>query len=192
MFLASLFLKTKLSRNKIFGLILGATGALVLVLYQKELGVGPNATKGNLMVLGNTAAYAVFLVMMKPMLKKYNPLTATFWVYIFASIIIFPIGLQSMTQVEWPELLSNHGFSLFYIIVLVTFGAYFLSVYSLQHLSPTAVSFYIYLQPVFAFIIAVAIGDQLPSVIKIAAAMLIFTGVYFVNQAPKRAHNKMD
>jgi drug/metabolite transporter (DMT)-like permease len=38
--------------------------------------------------------------------------------------------------------------------------------------------------PVFAFIIAVVIGDQLPAAIKIGAALLIFVGVYFVNSAP--------
>ena len=185
MSLSAIFLNAKLNRNQILGVVFGAIGALVLVVYQKDFHWTNQSILGNLMILGNTSAYAIFLVMLKPLLKKYKPLTIMFWVYLFSSLLIFPLGLSSMSEISWSELIMNHGISILYIIVMVTFIAYLLNIYSLRKLSPTVVSFYIYLQPVFALIIAVILGESLPSWVKISATLLVFFGVYLVSRKEK-------
>lgn len=182
MVLSTIFLHTKLRKTQIWGIAFGAIGALILILYQKEFQWTDKTILGNLMIFGNTLAYAVFLIMLKPLLKKYSPLTTMFWIYLFASIIIIPLAIHSMLEIQWVELIKHQGVSLMYIIVMITFVAYFLSIYSLKKLSPMVVSFYIYLQPVLAFIIAVFLGEQLPHLVKIGATLLIFYGVYLVNK----------
>ena len=180
--LSLVFLHTKLSWWKISGIIVGATGASLLVLYQKGLTFNPETVKGNIMVLGNTAAYAVFLVMMKPILKKYDASTTMFWVYLFSSILIVPYAFEDVLAIQWQELWGWPVLSLFYIIVMVTFGAYFLIIFALRHLSATVVSFYIYLQPLIAAIIAFIIGAESLNWVNGLAAGLIFLGVYLVNK----------
>ncbi len=182
MVLSTVFLHSKLRKTQIWGVAFGSVGALILILFQKELQWTDKSILGNLMIFGNTIAYAVFLIILKPILKKYNPLTTMFWIYLFASIIIIPLSYNAMLEIQWRELIPNHGISLLYIIVMITFIAYFLNIYSLKKLSPTVVSFYIYLQPVLAFAIAVLLGEQLPHWVKIIATLLIFYGVYLVNK----------
>jgi drug/metabolite transporter (DMT)-like permease len=180
--LSLIFLHTKLSWWKIVGIFFGAAGASILVLYQKEFVFNPETVKGNLMILGNTAAYAIFLVIMKPILKKYDAITTMFWVYLFATIIIVPYTLLDVLNINWESLIGWPLLSLFYIIVMVTFGAYFLIIYSLGRLSAPVVSFYIYLQPLIAAIIATIIGVESLNWVNGLAAFLIFMGVYLVNK----------
>ena len=180
--LSLIFLHTKLSWWKIAGIFIGAIGASILVLYQKEFVFNPESIKGNLMILGNTTAYAIFLVVMKPILKKHDTITTMFWVYLFATIMIIPYTFHDVQSIAWQELWGWPALSLFYIIVMVTFGAYFLIIYSLGILSAPVVSFYIYLQPLIAVIIATIIGVQSLNWVNGMAAVLIFTGVYLVNR----------
>jgi len=180
--LSLIFLHSKLSWWKIAGIIIGAIGASILVLYQKDLVFNPQSIKGNLMILGNTTAYAIFLVIMKPILKKYDTITTMFWVYLFASLMIIPYTFTDIQSIDWSQLWGWPILALFYIIVLVTFGAYFLIIYSLGRLSAPLVSFYIYLQPLIAVIIATIIGVESLNWVNGLAAALIFMGVYFVNR----------
>ena len=180
--LSLIFLHTKLSGWKIAGIFTGAVGALILILYQKEVVFNHEMLKGNLMILGNTTAYAIFLVIMKPILKKRDTITTMFWVYLFATFLIVPYTMHDVMQISWSSLWGWPLLSLFYIIVLVTFFAYFLIIYSLGRLSAPVVSFYIYLQPLIAAFIAMIIGVEALTVVKIFAALLIFTGVWMVNR----------
>jgi len=180
--LSLIFLHTKLSWWKVAGIFIGGIGAAILVLYQKDLVFNPQSIKGNLMILGNTTAYAIFLVIMKPVLKKFDTVTTMFWVYLFASIMIIPYAFHDVQNIEWAQLWVWPALSLAYIIVLVTFGAYFLIIYSLGRLSAPVVSFYIYLQPLIAAVIATIIGVESLNWVNGLAAALIFIGVYFVNR----------
>ncbi len=190
MTLSAIFLKIKLTKNKLIGVILGLIGALVLILYQKDYAADGSRVYGNLMIFGNTFAYAVFLIMLKPLLQKYSPITAMFWLHLLASIMLIPFSINTMVSFNWVEIFSQYWFSIFYIVVMLTFIAYLLNMYGLKRLTPTSVSFYVYLQPVFAFIIAIILGEQLPSFIKIVATLIILAGVYLVNnETPKKLNN---
>jgi len=182
MTLSATFLKIKLTKNKLIGVILGMIGALVLILYQKDYHADSSKIYGNLMVFGNTFAYAIFLIMLKPLLQRYSPITAMFWVHLLASIILIPFSINTMINFNWVEIFSQYWFSIFYIVVMLTFVAYLLNMYGLKRISPTSVSFYVYLQPVFAYIIAVFLGEQLPSLVKILATGVIIFGVVMVNK----------
>jgi len=184
--LSLIFLHTKLSSWKIIGIFVGAIGASILVLYQKELVFNAESIKGNLMILGNTTAYAIFLVIMKPILKKYDTITTMFWVYLFASFLIIPYTFSDVINIDWNTLWGWPTLSLFYIIAMVTFGAYFLIIYSLGILSAPVVSFYIYLQPLIAVIIATIIGVESLNWVNGMAAALIFFGVYLVNRPARK------
>jgi drug/metabolite transporter (DMT)-like permease len=60
------------------------------------------------------------------------------------------------------------------------------NIYGLKRLSPSIVSTYIYLQPLLATLIAIWAGKDSLDMIKISAALFIFTGVYLVSKSPKK------
>ncbi len=180
-----IILRGKITALRIAGIVLGFTGAAILILKGSAAGFQSAQMKGYLFILINTTAYALYLVIIKPLLKKYSTFTLLKWVYLGGALVVIPYGFGSLNQISYSSLNAGVWLSLLYIIVAVTFLAYLLSAYALRKLSPPVVSFYVYLQPLFATVIALMLKKDVLAFYQLIAAALIFTGVYLVNDRSK-------
>jgi drug/metabolite transporter (DMT)-like permease len=113
-------------------------------------------------------------------MEKYNPFTFVKWIYTIGFLMVLPFGYNEFKQVEWSSMSNIILFDIFFIVVFSTFLTYLLNLISMKRLSPTAVSVFIYLQPLFATIFAISLGKDQLNTIKILSATLIFAGVYLV------------
>lgn len=181
--LSALFLGDRLRPGRIIGLTLGLSGALFLITrggHWSEI-LEPGKSLGNLLVFLNAASYAAYLVTVKPLMRQYAPITVIRWVFFYGSILVAIAGSGQLAAVAWEDLPWEAVWRMTYVVLATTFLAYLLNVYALRTLSSTTVSFYIYLQPLTAASIAIALGkDALTGILLISAA-LIFAGVYFVS-----------
>ncbi|HTX89047.1 MAG TPA: DMT family transporter, partial [Bacteroidales bacterium] len=144
--------------------------------------MGNNSFTGNLLVLLNMIFYAMYLVLIKPLAGKYHTSTIMKWVSLFGLLFILPFCAGSITTIPVRAFDLQVWLSLAFIIILNTFVAYLLINFALQSVTATSVSFYSYLQPVIASIMSVSLGFESITWPKIAAALLIFSGVYLVNR----------
>ncbi len=172
----------KISGRKLLGIILGFSGAAFLVLRNGHLTLSSDTVLGNLLVFVNAASYGLFLVMVKPLMSKYKPLTVMKWVFTFGLIFVVPVSVGKIIHTNFSVIPLDIWLSILYVVVFTTIFAYFLNNYSLQRISPSANSSYIYLQPILASIVAVFAGKDKLTVTEIVASLLIFSGVYFVNK----------
>lgn len=181
--LSAIFLKEPIKLARIIGIILGLFGAIYLISkgsFSMNVFDSDNST-GNLLVLGNAAAYAAYLVIVKPLMQRYKPLTVIKYVFTFGLFYVIPIGWNQFESVQWMDLPSYIIFEIAFVVVFTTFFAYLLNIFALKTVSSTTVSFYIYLQPIITSIVALSLGkDQLGHIIFISAG-LIFSGVYLVS-----------
>ncbi|MDK2771605.1 MAG: DMT family transporter [Flavobacterium sp.] len=183
--LSSILLKERLEIKKILGILIGLTGASVLILYGKSIENAPNANWGNFLVFINASSYAVYLILVKPIAAKYSPLTFIKWIYTFGFIYVLPFGFSEFSLIEWQEIPTTIYFEMGYLVVFTTFLAYLINLSAIRILKPTTLSVFIYLQPLFASIIAISLGKDSLNEIKIISALLIFVGVYLVTKKPK-------
>jgi drug/metabolite transporter (DMT)-like permease len=67
-------------------------------------------------------------------------------------------------------------------VLVQTVGAYYLNAWALERVSPSTVAVYIYLQPLFAFIVAPLLlgAGERPGLRHAVATLLIFAGVGIV------------
>jgi drug/metabolite transporter (DMT)-like permease len=171
----------KISGPKILGIMLGFSGAAYLILQAGSLSFSSGTTLGNILVLINASSYALFLVLVKPLMAKYEPLLIMKWLFTFGLIYIVPVSLYLVDDTDFSGIPLNIWFSIVYIIVFTTVLAYFFNNYSLKNISPTVNSSYIYLQPFLATVVALIAGKDKLTWTEVVAAALIFTGVYFVS-----------
>ena len=89
------------------------------------------------------------------------------------------VPLRTVPVRVWIEIL--------YIAVLPTAAAYFLNAWALARVPPSTVAVFIYLQPLFAFVLAPIILGESLSLRAIASSVAIFVGVLIVTRrrAPK-------
>ena len=92
---SALILKEKITTNKLIGLSIGGIGAVLLVWYGKSSG-GTSSLLGNAFIFINACSYALYLVFVKPLMAKYNPITIISWVFLFGFIWMFPFGIQDI------------------------------------------------------------------------------------------------
>lgn len=179
-------LKDRIKPEKAIGLVLGIGGAILLMSAGKELTVTGNSMLGDLFVLMNAASYAIYLVMIKPLMLRYRPIVVIRWVFLFGFLFVLPFGGRQFAAIDWSLFHWKDYTAVAFIVICVTFFTYLWNIFALRHLSPSTAGAYIYLQPIFAAIISVIfIGEQL-NWVKLLATLMIFTGVYLVNFGLKR------
>lgn len=186
--LASILIREKITLRKSGGILLGMTGALILILWGRHLQFGGQTAMGNILVLVNMMCYSLYLVLLKPLLAKYHTVTIMKWVSLFGFLFVIPLSARSMLTISFAHFDWYGWAAIAYIIILGTFLVYLMINFSLNILTPTAVSYYTYLQPILAAVSSVSIGMERITLPKVLAAMLIFTGVWLVtgNQSDKR------
>lgn len=180
--LAAFMLREKFSKLNLIGLVLGVTGATILVILGGKDKVASNPLLGDFFILLNASSYAIYLVIAKPLMHKYRPIIVIRWVFLLGSIIVFPFGIQDFLAIDWMQFSTLNFLSVVFIVVCVTFFTYLWNIYALKILSPATAGAYIYLQPLFAAIIAIVFLGEQASMIKLLSGILIFTGVYFVSK----------
>ncbi|OYT12884.1 MAG: EamA family transporter [Bacteroidetes bacterium 4572_114] len=179
---AIVLIRERVTFLKAIGILLGATGAVVLILYSGNISLSSDTFTGNLLALLNTLAYAVYLVLIKPMMVKYKPFTVMKWVFFVGFVFCVPATLPSMLEISFATFNTSTWLSLVYVVVATTFLAYLLTIFSLKYVEASVASYYIYLQPFIASVIAFWLGKQDFTFAKGLAATLIFVGVYFVSR----------
>jgi len=174
-------LKEKLSGFKLLGIIFGSTGALWLILKNGQVSFSSATFLGNVFIVINASSYAVFLVLVKPLMKKYSPLTIMKWIFTFGLVFVVPVSYKQFVSTDFQTIPFNIWMSVVYVVLFTTVLAYLLNNYSLKNVSPTVNSSYIYLQPFLATVVSLLTGKDFLTWVEVVAAFLIFTGVYLVS-----------
>ncbi len=191
--LAYFLIKEKITLSKVAGILIGAAGAILLTLAGSS-GKG-DSLFGDLFLFINALSYAIYLVIAKPLMKKYNPLTVITYVFTFGLgfVLLFPPTLSEVFQTNFQQITWEIWSKIIYVVVGVTFLTYLLTMYGLKYLSPAVSSAYIYFQPVlvifFAFFLSyVGFAEDYTDTItwqKGVYMFLIFVGVWLTTRKQK-------
>lgn len=196
--LAGLLLKERITWTKLLGVLLGAGGALVLILAKPKGDPAGASMLGDLFILINASSYGLFLVLVKPMMRKYGAVAVMAWCFLFGLLLVLPFGWQELLAVHWSELRVAHALAMAFVVVVVTFVAYLMNTWALARVSPTVVGTYIYMQPLLAVVFTwlfVRIGPErigIPGtygtqvgLVQALCALAIFAGVHLVGRADR-------
>lgn len=180
--ISAIFYDERITRLKGIGIFLGLMGAGFLVGNGRTISLSSSGLVGDLLVCLNATSYAVYLVLVKQLMMKYNTMTVLKWVFTFGFIAVFPFTISDFLAADFSNLPLNIWLAIGFILVCVTIMTYLFNAYALQYVTASVVSVYVYLQPLFASIIALSFGKDSLSFGKIIAYILIFSGVLMVSQ----------
>ena len=180
--LASILIKERITLLKTIGIIIGMAGALGLVLFSLDQNQNaPNIPMGNVLFIVNAFSYGLYLILVKPLTKKYHAITLMKWLFLIAVFINLPITYTEFVAVDWSNLPFDAVWKMAYVVLGTTFMTYLLNIYALKQLSASTISAFIYLQPLIAITFAIMVGADSLNWTKGIAATLVFVGVYMVS-----------
>ncbi|MDE6190614.1 MAG: DMT family transporter [Muribaculum sp.] len=190
MILAALFLGEPITWKKVTGILLGASGAVLLVLgghgASSEMKVD-NPVLGDILVLTAQLSYALYLTLYKNFIKKYSLVTLMKWMFTFAAIALLPFSVPTLLRTDWGAMTVTEIGGVAYVVLGGTFLAYIFVMIGQKALRPTLVGMYNYVQPVVATSIGIWMGLDVITPVKAFAVAMIFSGVLLVNMS-KAAH----
>lgn len=181
MVLAAIILKEPITLKKFGGILLGGTGALILVFNSANTSMkGDNATVGDLLVLTAQLSYALYLTFYKNFIKKYSVVTLMKWMFTFASAALLLVSVPTWLTTDWSAFTSVEICGVAYVVFCATYLAYIFTMIGQKNLRPTLVGMYNYVQPIIASMLGIYLGLDRFTPMKIVAVVLIFSGVYLV------------
>jgi drug/metabolite transporter (DMT)-like permease len=190
--MSGLLIGERITWGKIFGVVLGAAGALSLILTGSSENAVPTSRLGDLFILINASSYAIFLVLVKPLMQRYSAITVMSWSFLFGLVLVIPFGAAGLPEVDWTGMEARHMAGLVFVVVIVTFVAYLLNTWALRVVEPSLVGMYIYLQPLLAVIFTwlyMTDAKDAGSVLgwpQAGSAAAIFLGVHLVGRRSNR------
>lgn len=191
---SAILLKEKITTNKIIGIGIGAVGAILLVWYGNKV-EGTSSLLGNVLIFLNACSYGLYLVLVKPLMKKYNSLTVISWVFLFGFVFMLPFGIPDILQTDFSSFTANTYAVIAFVVIGTTFLAYLFNIYALKTVAPSVNGSYVYLQPAISFIMvsvyAYAFGHseyaQDINAVKITSCLLVISGVYLISKKSKKS-----
>ena len=185
--LAVWILKEKLSAIKIAGLLMGISGAVILVTSKENSGNAGNVLWGDILIIANAVAYTIFFILVKPLMISYNPIVIIRVIFTIGFFMMLPFCWQQYQQVNWQSFTPEAWLSLTLVVFAGTFLAYLFNVYGIKILGAGMAGTYIYSQPFFAAAIAIFFLGETITFTKIIAAVFIFLGVFLTNKTVQHA-----
>jgi len=183
--ISAILLKEAITARKIIGIALGIVGATIIILFGASASFSRQSMLGDLMIFINATSFGIYLVLAKKLLDKYHPFTVLKWTFTVGWFIVLPFGWPDIPAIAWESFDLNIWLAVLYVLIVVSVGAYILNVYALKKLNASTVSTYVYLQPILASLIALLVGKDELTLFKVAAAIIIFYGVYLVSTPRK-------
>ncbi|MEZ5014581.1 MAG: DMT family transporter [Chitinophagales bacterium] len=180
--MAWFLLKDPITIFKSLGIGLGAIGVYLLIHSGARQTTTDATVAGDLCVMINATSYAIFLVLAKPLMQKYHPLTIAKWIFLFGVLFVLPFGLPPALHVDYSLVPAEAYYAMIYVILGTTVLAYMFNIFGLHYGDPALVSVYIYLQPIIATLIAILFGTDSLHWQFVLSSLFVFTGVAFVSR----------
>jgi drug/metabolite transporter (DMT)-like permease len=158
------------------GVFLAGAGALVLVNVH-DFDWHSRYARGNLLLLGNALAYALYLVLSRPILAHYRVITVVSRVFLYGAPPILLFTAPALLRFA-PSAVSPRSWSaLAGVVVLCTVVPYFLNSWALARTGASRVAVYVFLQPLIATALAIVILNERLTARTIVAGLLILAGL---------------
>lgn len=187
MVLSFFILKEPITWQKAGGVLLGCTGAVIIITTSATAG---NAKVGNiwgdLLCMSAQLSFALYLSLFKPLIQKYSLFTVNKWMFTWATLIIWPFTLDHVSNIDFASVPMSTWWETGFVVFFGTYISYICMMVGQQTLRPTVVSVYNYMQPLVSVSVSVAVGLSVFKTSQALAAILVFSGVWFVVKSKSR------
>jgi drug/metabolite transporter (DMT)-like permease len=183
--LSALLVREALGSRKILGLALGTAGA-VLVVTRGQLAAdvfGLPTTRGDLLIVASTLNWAAYTVLGRATLRNLGSASATTWSMLAGWVMLAPFFAAAGGWREVASLSAGGWAALAFLGVGCSALGYLFWYAALEHLQPTQVASFLYLEPLVTLAAAVTLLGEPVAAATIAGGALVMAGVSLVQRS---------
>lgn len=187
MLLAALILKEPITGKKALGVLMGCSGALILILTSAAHAsdkVGD--IRGDLLCLFAQFSFALYLSLFNPLIRRYNVFNINKYMFSWATLLLLPFTISHVTDVVSQPIPASTWWEVGYVVCIGTFVCYILTMIGQRTLRPTVVSVYNYVQPIVSVATSLLMGIGILKPTHALAVILVFSGVWLVTKSKSK------
>lgn len=187
MILAAIILKEPITGKKALGVLMGCSGALILILTSAaHTSDKVGDIRGDLLCLAAQFSFALYLSLFNPLIRRYSVFTTNKWMFLWGTLFVIPFTFSHVQQVVSQPIPASSWWEAAYVVVCGTYLGYILTMIGQKTLRPTVVSVYNYVQPIVSVVVSVLTGLGILKPSHALAVILVFTGVWLVTKSRSR------
>jgi drug/metabolite transporter (DMT)-like permease len=175
----------RVGRRSVAGLATAFAGVGVVVLLGSGGELSLSDAKGPLIVLGAPLAFALYNVLLKPLLHRYDLVALTAAASLFGILALLPL-VRASTVEEVTAISASDAALVLYLGVVCTFLGYIAWNAGLRGLGPTRAVAFAYAIPPLAVLIGALTLDEPVTAWLVAGGALIVAGVALAQQDARR------
>ncbi len=181
-FLAAWFLKERVSRLRIIGMLVMLTGIIYLVVrgnFEKLMNF--HFTTGDIWVLGAAVFFAGYNVLVRKKPSAISPIVFLFTTFLVGSVLLLPFCLWEVQHSQPIEWTSDLLFIVLYLGLGTSVIAFLLWNSAIARLGAARTALFGNLIPLFSSLEAVWLLNEEITLVHMISGMLIIAGLVIVN-----------
>ena len=187
MLLSALILKEPITGKKAIGVLMGCSGALILILTSAaHASAKVGDIRGDLLCLFAQFSFALYLSLFNPLIRRYSVFTTNKYMFSWGTLMLLPFTLTHVEEVLSNPIPAKTWWEVAYVVCIGTFLCYILTMVGQRTLRPTVVSVYNYVQPVVSVGATLLMGLGILKPTHALAVVLVFSGVWLVTKSKSR------
>ena len=187
MLLSALILKEPITGKKAIGVLMGCSGALILILTSAaHASAKVGDIRGDLLCLFAQFSFALYLSLFNPLIRRYSVFTTNKYMFSWGTLMLLPFTLTHVEEVLSNSIPAKTWWEVAYVVCIGTFLCYILTMVGQRTLRPTVVSVYNYVQPVVSVGATLLMGLGILKPTHALAVVLVFSGVWLVTKSKSR------
>jgi len=181
--LSTIFLKEKFSLKKSAGVAISFFGVIVVIFAQMS---NENITFSNTFLIGcifvilSAACWAVYSIVGKRLLIKYDSFTVTTYAFALGTVFFLPIVFPEIIDVI-QNISFNGWMAVLYLGLICSVFAYLAWFYVLSKNEVGSSAVFLNLIPLFAITLSFFVGEVLTALFLVGATLIIY-GVYLAQK----------
>nr|WP_263326413.1 DMT family transporter [Neobacillus sp. Marseille-Q6967] len=177
--LSGLFLKEKITKNNIIGMVIALSGAAFIItdghiLSLLQFGFEPI----DFVLLGAVVSWALYSVVGKVVLKKYSAVESTTYAVAFGTVFLLPFASY---ETSWQDILqanSSTWIAIAHMSIFVTVVSFIMYYYGIKEVGAAKASIFINVMPLSAVLMATFFLHETFTLAHGIGAAFVLAGVY--------------
>lgn len=180
----TMFLSTKLFQQEeltyagIFGALLAFFGVFLVFTGGKGFSFGQKTLIGDLLMLLNSVVWALFTVLGKDVVDKYDPFAVMAYAYLYGTITMLPFAFTPGFVASLKAASITTWAAIIYLALFCSVYAYYMWYKGIRILGASQTAMFNYINPVIAVIIGVIFLKETWNMYTLIGGTLVFVGVY--------------
>ncbi len=180
--LSYFFLKEKIGRNAIYGIIIATTGIILLVSQGDISNLGWLSSYGDWLLLLSAHTWAIYTIVTRDASRKYNPIAVTFVILIPSTILTLSYMLFTSDWTVFVNLPMEPMVSLLILGLLCMGVAQWFWQEGVAKFGAARAGFFLYLEPIATTAFAVPYLGESFGLFAAGGGLLVLVGVYLAGK----------